>query len=512
MTLNDLSNFEDILNDGGAIYIYGPPPIKLERLHNWLEGHHERFVVCFDYDLPYHHPRFLYAPYTRNNLIKITDKLVFLKNIICAPQKIKLEIIKFIESSLYYAQKSSLARPETYENLYQNLQKNLERSSLANDLFGTMKNIPAIICGAGPSLANDIDNLREFHDKALIIAGGATITALSHYNYTPHLYLSADPSDVELQRLRRHNAFEIPLIYLPSVKPEILSCINAPRLYLCGADKNELKGFFERHINLANLPSWHSYSISSISLDIACHLGCNPIILAGVDMAFTNNKHYSGDLVSTIPEQKNSRWYETTKAKDIHGNPITSQWCWIMESDFLSSYIYKYPQTIFINATRGGIGVQGFPNVNLTELNLPQYDITNILHTNIQQTRKNISCPQENFQELYQGLKHTLSLCENMIEDVLNFNKPNLEQLQKEMIYPYLIQDCMEYFYNFLPRKSGYNANDLAITAQILCSIEELLQQHIETLTSSIEPEVLTSTIIPPSITSSYNNKYSPNN
>ena len=43
----------------------------------------------------------------------------------------------------------------------------------AEDLFGKFHGIPAIICGAGPSLTRHIETLKNISDRALIFGGGS---------------------------------------------------------------------------------------------------------------------------------------------------------------------------------------------------------------------------------------------------------------------------------------------------------------------------------------------------
>ena len=90
-----------------------------------------------------------------------------------------------------------------------NLMRNISRwphSFLANRFQGQFVNIPAIICGAGPSLLDAIEPLKSLHDRALILAGGSAITALSNQGITPHLNIAADPNFEEFERLKTASA------------------------------------------------------------------------------------------------------------------------------------------------------------------------------------------------------------------------------------------------------------------------------------------------------------------
>jgi len=62
-----------------------------------------------------------------------------------------------------------------YNLFFKNLLPNFNRFSGAffgNRLKNQLRDVPAIICGAGPSLSKDIEHLRTLENSALIFAGG----------------------------------------------------------------------------------------------------------------------------------------------------------------------------------------------------------------------------------------------------------------------------------------------------------------------------------------------------
>ena len=76
--------------------------------------------------------------------------------------------------------------------LLSNLLRNIKQwptSFFANALKGKFKGIPAIICGAGPSLSETFASLRTVEDKALIFAGGSAIAVSATRELRPTLGL-----------------------------------------------------------------------------------------------------------------------------------------------------------------------------------------------------------------------------------------------------------------------------------------------------------------------------------
>ena len=77
-------------------------------------------------------------------------------------------------------------------NAFKNLQM-LPQSRLGQSLEGKCAGIPAIVCGAGPSLNAAMPLLAELKDKALIIAGGSAVRALNAQGIEPHICAAVDP-------------------------------------------------------------------------------------------------------------------------------------------------------------------------------------------------------------------------------------------------------------------------------------------------------------------------------
>ena len=137
---------------------------------------------------------------------------------------------RFQQIRLKLLRQSAVAHAILTESLYAhkmliNLLRNIKRwhgSFFAGGLKGKFKNIPAIICGAGPSLQSSIPLLKQLEDRALIIAGGSTIAALSNQGVQPHLGIALDPNPEEFGRLKIASAFETPSFMRPVCSPMCL--------------------------------------------------------------------------------------------------------------------------------------------------------------------------------------------------------------------------------------------------------------------------------------------------
>jgi hypothetical protein len=315
-------------------------------------------------------------------------------------QKIRMKLLR----------KSAVAQAILTESLYShqmliNLLRNIKRwhgSFDAVGLKGKFKGIPALICGAGPSLQASIPLLKTLEDRALIIAGGSAIAALSNQGIQPHLGIALDPNPEEFDRLKIASAFETPLLYATRLQPDVFNAINAERGYLISDTGGPCERYFEKALEIEGSPIGpelgpEALSVTTLAIALASEMGCNPILLDGIDLSYTGMQRYADGILASSQMQidqmrkKKKALERLLKRKDIHGHYVHTLVKWVMESDCIASYAKAHPKTRFINVCKGGIGFLGIPNVPLAEavdkeLQLT-LDLRSLVHAEIQQLK-----------------------------------------------------------------------------------------------------------------------------
>ncbi len=325
-------------------------------------------------------------------------------------EKIGIFALPSYKSSRFYRLRLKLHRLTTiqhaiylenhYYNLFfKNLHPNFYRMETAfdgNALKGAFRGTPAIICGAGPSLENELETLHAFDHRALIIAGGSAITALSNHGIRPHFGIALDPNFEEVERFKKASAFELPLFYASRLHPDIFQTCNGPHGYLHTQTGGAAERWIEEKLELDSVPLQEGFSIEALSvtttaIELTTTLGCSPIILVGVDLAFTEGKAYTSGVVATPKDFLKGRKKEVRtaerllKRKDIYGKPIHTLVKWVMESSAISTFAKKNPHTSFINASSGGLGFRGIPNRPLNQIIMPSpQDLHGKIHHAIQ--------------------------------------------------------------------------------------------------------------------------------
>lgn len=320
--------------------------------------------------------------------------------------------------------------------LMNNLIKNIFKwpgSFLANGLKDNFKAIPAIICGAGPSLGHTFDVLKNMHDRALIIAGGSTISALSNQGIIPHIGLALDPNPEEFERLKSASSFEMPLIYATRLEPHVFNTCNGERGYLRSQTGGPCELHFEKIAGIqgeAVGPELGSeaLSVTTLCVALAVEMGCDPIILNGIDLAFSNMQRYAEGV---LPSSKIylDEINKNTKAsdrlvmkKDIYGNRVCTLVKWVMESECIAHYAKLHPECRFFNATQGGLGFPDIPNQPLAELIdthcYKQTDLSGLVHMHIQEQKIPL-CTFEKIHEESKQICASLMRLQSLAEQIL---------------------------------------------------------------------------------------------
>jgi hypothetical protein len=314
-----------------------------------------------------------------------------------------------------------------FRNFYPNLLE-LPQSYWGNGLFNRFAQIPAIICGAGPSLNKNVDLLPSLMQHALIFAGGSALNALIPRGIIPHFGVAIDPNKEQYPRVVISQSYHIPFFYRNRLFHEALLAIKGARLYLTGSGGYETAHWFEKQLNIEGQDLDEGHNVVNFSLQIAQALGCNPIILVGVDLAFTNEEYYADGIVTNLGLTEDdlaidkAREFEPVLREDIYGKPVSTLWKWVTEAEWISEFAELHPEITIINATEGGLGFKGIANLSLRDaaqqfLKTPRKEIQSISQEIAKHSLRHIS-PQR-ILELLNEMKNSLDRCITLFSRLL---------------------------------------------------------------------------------------------
>ena len=280
----------------------------------------------------------------------------------------------------------------------------------------------------------------------MFFAGGSSLNVLNAAGINPHFGFGVDPNPEQSHRLLTNHAFHLPYFYRSRLSHNALKMIQGPKLYIPGTN-SLLANWFEEELGMQTSDIDEGHNVVNLCTEIACRLGCNPIIYVGMDLAFTASEDvqtYAKGIDTHPLWMESSRPYQVDSQQkavirqDIFHQPINTKWDWIHEANWLGLFAKRHPQLKMINATEGGLGFPPVPNLPLAQV-IDKYlthveDISNLIHAEIQESAKAAAQPElmEALQKMQQSLARCISICEEIInkkseELISNFNSEKLK-------------------------------------------------------------------------------------
>ncbi len=291
-------------------------------------------------------------------------------------QKLKLLRKTALTSALFT---DRVQGAKLYDHFVQNVPR-LDGAFYANGLNNIFPGMTAIVCGAGPSLEQAIPILRDLERRAVIIAGGSAVAALSSRGIDPHFGVAIDPNEEEFHRFRHSAFFEGPLLISTRVCPKIFGTCNGPFGYLRSGTGGPAELWLDEKLGLTDplvpehMPE-ESMSVMTLALGFAEHIGCTAIVLCGMDLAYTGSKRYAPGVCSTEENgsvRNHNAADRIVRRKGKQGKFLDTAIRWIMEGASLAEFAKRRPHMRWINATEGGLKVNGFEDLGLGSVAWPE--------------------------------------------------------------------------------------------------------------------------------------------
>jgi hypothetical protein len=263
-------------------------------------------------------------------------------------------------------------------------------------MIGQFEGSPMLIVSPGPSLDKNIDQIKDFKGRALIVAPAQSALALTAAGVIPDIVVVADPNEMQ---------YLLEGVPMEQVTALVLGVTCHPALYKQYAGK-----LITFNANLG-LDAWISDifqdttslpaggSVSTDALCMGVFLKCSPIIIVGQDLSFSDDKQYAsksadGQVTIVKDEETNTVSYsnltqglETVFAAGgfdsrtlteplrtlpgyYGGTVFTKTDYAIFHSEFQNiAKAVKEEETgiELINCTEGGAYIEGFKHISLRQ-------------------------------------------------------------------------------------------------------------------------------------------------
>jgi len=259
------------------------------------------------------------------------------------------------------------------DNFKDNVENRVKGQYGVISLLNTLKGIPCIIVGSGPTLDYNIHLLKELQDKACIIACDSATKALLDYGIHPHLILSTDSKGAVAEFFRGMDLSKFNFILDTFCHPDTSQLLidEGAKIYWYNTLPVESCSFSEV-LNqwtgyIGNLGTGGCVATTIWSLAVQ-HLGCDPTILVGLAEAYYDKaQQYAQCVIKHNKSHIDVYESEPMSVKDIYGRDCYTQpgfdsfRAWFEDA-------FLWVPGIFINCSEGGILSRNILNMRLKDV------------------------------------------------------------------------------------------------------------------------------------------------
>ena len=329
----------------------------------------------------------------------------------------------------------------------------------AQRLHDRYKGKPAVIISAGPSLRKNKHLLASLQDRAVLIAVQTTLQPLVEMGVRPKFVTSLDYHEICSRFFEKLPAdLKTELVAEPKATEAIYKLFPGPVTVL----GNDFAESLVREVNLHKTTLNAGATVAHLAYYLAEHLGCDPIIFVGQDLAFSDGLCYTpGTSYEDVWRPELSRhctvemkqWEQIVRERYILRRVPDAQGNALYTEERLFMYLQQFERDFgqsratIIDATEGGALKRGAKPMPLAEAiekycaePLPEMpdDHAGVNWTVLEQCIQSLRLRREEAEEIGRLSEETLPLLEEIrdhIEDQPRVNRVigRIDQLRARM-------------------------------------------------------------------------------
>lgn len=231
----------------------------------------------------------------------------------------------------------------------------------------------ALIVSAGPSLEEEIENIRTIVEKklAFVFTAGSSISTLLKHGIHPHATTTYDPGEFNhnvFNKIYEKNITSIPVIYGTSVGYETIEKYPGEKLHMI-TSQDMISQFLVQSVSKKPIEGIiDSPSIAVIDLQLLYRLGFSSIILVGQNFAYRDNKRYSSGIEYEKETLDEELLKKAIKVKSVDGDTVYTNYGFNQMREQMEQFISVCKGANIINTTQGGAHINGTEFMSLQEV------------------------------------------------------------------------------------------------------------------------------------------------
>lgn len=368
-------------------------------------------------------------------------------------RKIK-QLNKELATSVHVLGNSTEDQMNGVTNNYLNVDACIKTNSI-KEIEGKYKGVPGIVVASGPSLDKNIHLLKEAQGKAVIVACDASYQQCLKQGVKPDAIASIERDIPTYEYFYKGKSFDKDLVFVGPglVWPDILKEFPGKTILMAktsdGADGWWMKHFDNMEFVVMGM------SCANVAHAVLEQAGCDPIILIGQDLAYTDDKQHSDEAHAafeddnTIDDQKEYLWTE-----DIYGNKVKTTTVFNLFREYFERRAEDNKGTL-VDATEGGAKIKGSKIMTFREA-IDQY-CTGVKEKNMNEYLEDIPWDDQNAIAKYEEIMESAKEFVHVIEELEGNMQAHVRKIKKYDGFDFLHASKEELVQCVLDMQEGNN-------------------------------------------------------
>ncbi|CAM2007843.1 motility associated factor glycosyltransferase family protein [Acanthopleuribacter pedis] len=243
------------------------------------------------------------------------------------------------------------------------------RAPGAEHLAGVLKDKPAVILSAGPSLERNVIELLPYRERVVVFAIARSVPVLARYGIAPDFLVHVEAQDfVHLVRYAE-NLGQTTFLLAEQAQRAFFQVPHG-ETFVFQSRYNPVTCWLNQRV-----PQWRkqiaatSGSVSATAFHMAAICGCSPITLLGHDLALKGREVYAGAEVNRAFRAAPKR---LRRVPGYFGGQVTSLDHFVLTlywyDEVVPGLLEQFPRLELFNATGAGAAVPRFAPRGLAEI------------------------------------------------------------------------------------------------------------------------------------------------
>ncbi len=300
----------------------------------------------------------------------------------------------------------------------------IARAQSVRVLKDRFKGIPAIVVASGPSLNDNIEDIKAAQEKSVIIAADSALSILKANDITPDYVTSVD--------FQKPNLIKFRSVLSEKEVNRKLSLISVPDVY------HVIPYLFENYYYIPKKSLFYAMdksalpmdlpmnAVSHLSLSIALLLGADPIIMAGYDWSYPGGADHAAGA-----EMENITNYSDITVESNLGDKVMTDPNLLSGLKVTETIVAQAKNRRFINVSLGGAKIAGAEVMSMNEA--AEKFCKNHVEKSSSETKTGQSDYKKRYDELLLIVKRVIKQFEYFIkqsEKALKLNKISMKNVK----------------------------------------------------------------------------------